>query len=76
MTTIASQFGMTEALEKLGIKAINEGTSTGINNFSSGEILESYSPVDGKLIASVKMSTAEDYEKRFKLLQKLLNHLD
>ncbi len=63
MTTIASQFGMKEALEKLGIKTINEGTSTGINNFSSGEILDSYSPVDGKLIASVKMSTAEDYEK-------------
>lgn len=63
MTTIASQFGMNEALEKLGIKTINEGTSTGLENFSSGEILESYSPVDGKLIASVKTSTAEDYEK-------------
>lgn len=63
MTTIASQFGMNEALEKLGIKSINEGTSTGIENFSSGEILESYSPVDGKLIASVKMSTPQDYEK-------------
>src|SRR6218665_2036285 len=63
MTTIASQFGMKEALEKLGIKTINEGTSTGINNFSSGEILESYSPVDGKLIASVKKSSSEDYEK-------------
>lgn len=66
MTTIASQFGMNEALEKLGIKTINEGTSTGLENFSSGEILESYSPVDGKLIASVKMSTAEDYEKVMK----------
>ncbi|MCC9062688.1 L-piperidine-6-carboxylate dehydrogenase [Flavobacterium piscisymbiosum] len=63
MTTIASQFGMNEALEKLGIKLINEGTSTGIQNFSSGEILDSFSPVDGKLIASVKMSTPEDYEK-------------
>ena len=63
MITIANQFGMKEALEQLGVKAINEGTSTGINNFSSGEILESYSPVDGKLIASVKVSTAADYEK-------------
>ncbi len=63
MTTIASQFGMNEALDKLGIKLINEGTSTGINNFSSGEILDSFSPVDGKLIASVKMSTQEDYKK-------------
>ena len=63
MTTIASQFGMNEALEKLGIKLINEGTSTGIQNFSSGDVLDSFSPVDGKLIASVKMSTPQDYEK-------------
>ena len=63
MTTIASQFGINEALEKLGIKQVNEGTSTGIENFSSGEILDSFSPVDGKLIASVKTSTLEDYEK-------------
>ncbi len=63
MTTIASQFGMNEALEKLGIKLVNEGTSTGVENFSSGEILDSFSPVDGKLIASVKTSTIEDYEK-------------
>ena len=30
MTTIADQFGMKEALAQLGVKAINEGTSTGI----------------------------------------------
>lgn len=63
MTSIAEQFGMKEALAQLGIKPVNEGTSTGIKSFSSGTILESYSPVDGKLIASVKLSTAEDYEK-------------
>ena len=63
MITIADQFGMKEALAQLGVKAINEGTSSGLNYFSSGEILESYSPVDGKLIASVKTSTAADYEK-------------
>lgn len=63
MSTIAQQFGMTEALEILGIKAINEGTSTGANWFSSGEIIESYSPVDGELIAKVKASTEADYEK-------------
>lgn len=63
MTSIAQQFGMTEALKQLGIKEINDGTSTGNQFFSGGEILESYSPVDGKLIASVKSSTAEDYEK-------------
>ncbi len=63
MTTIANQFGMKEALAQLGIKDINEGTSTGLNHFSNGEILESYSPVDGQLIAKVKTSTAADYEK-------------
>jgi len=63
MATIAEQFGMTEALAQLGIKAINDGTSTGQNTFANGELLESYSPVDGQLIAKVKMSTPADYEK-------------
>ncbi|GEP49952.1 aldehyde dehydrogenase [Flavobacterium noncentrifugens] len=63
MATIAEQFGMTEALAQLGIKAINDGTSTGQNTFAGGELLESYSPVDGQLIAKVKMSTPADYEK-------------
>ena len=63
MSTIAKQFGMTEALEILGVKAINEGTSTGNNWFSNGGIFESHSPVDGQLIGKVKASTAADYEK-------------
>jgi len=63
MATTANQFGMTEALQQLGIKEINEGTSTGNSWFSSGEILESYSPVDGQLIGKVKTTTKEDYEK-------------
>jgi aldehyde dehydrogenase (NAD+) len=63
MSTIANQFGMTEALEILGIKPINEGTSTGNYWFSQGEIIESYSPVDGALIAKVKTTTVADYEK-------------
>ena len=63
MTTIATQFGMNEALAQLGIKAVNEGTSTGTQHFASGSLLESYSPVDGQLIASVTTSSAADYEK-------------
>jgi aldehyde dehydrogenase (NAD+) len=63
MATIAEQFGMTEALQQLGVKAINEGTSTGQDNFSNGELLESFSPVDGQLIAKVKTTSADDYEK-------------
>ena len=63
MITIANQFGMKEALTQLGIKEINEGTSTGLQNFSNGAVLESYSPVDGQLIAKVTTSTAADYQK-------------
>ena len=63
MTTIAQQFGMTEALEQLGISTVNSGTSTGTDHFSNGEILNSFSPVDGSLIASVKTTTEADYHK-------------
>ncbi|SHI42743.1 L-piperidine-6-carboxylate dehydrogenase [Flavobacterium terrae] len=66
MSTIANQFGMQEALKALGIKEVNDGTSTGSNSFSSGEIIESYSPVDGQLIGKVKTTTAADYEKVIK----------
>ena len=63
MTETELGFGIKEALDQLGIKEINEGTSTGVNNFSNGDILESYSPVDGELIGKIKTSTAADYEK-------------
>ncbi|MDQ8014668.1 MAG: aldehyde dehydrogenase family protein [Flavobacterium nitrogenifigens] len=63
MTNTELQFGIKEALEQLNIKEVNNGTWTGLNNFSDGEILESYSPVDGKLIGKVKTSSTADYEK-------------
>jgi aldehyde dehydrogenase (NAD+) len=66
MITATDIFGMTEALQQLGINEINDGTSTGVHNFASGEILESYSPVDGQLIGKVRMSTQADYEKAMK----------
>ena len=56
-------FGIQVALKNLGLKKINNGSSTGSDCFSSGELLESYSPVDGKLIGKVKCSTKEDYER-------------
>ncbi|HAO15023.1 MAG TPA: aldehyde dehydrogenase family protein [Tenacibaculum sp.] len=58
-----TDFGIDQAIKELGLKEINEGTSTGSVNFSNGEVIESYSPVDGKLIGKVKTSTKEDYEK-------------
>ncbi|WP_304201045.1 aldehyde dehydrogenase family protein [Flavobacterium alvei] len=66
MTTITNSFGIELALKQLGIKSLNDGSSTGINSFSNGAILESYSPVDGKLIASVKTTSESDYEKVMK----------
>lgn len=56
-------FGIKEALDQLGVKTLNDGTSTGSQWFANGDIIESYSPVNGKLIGKVKSSTKEDYEK-------------
>ena len=50
MNTNSSDFKIQEALDALGVKAINLGTSTGTNSFSNGVSIDSYSPVDGKKI--------------------------
>ena len=63
MSAIATDFGMDKALKTLGLKDINEGTSTGAKNFGSGTIISSYSPVDGQLIGQVKTTSQEDYDK-------------
>ena len=63
MEAVATNFGIQNALKQLGVNDINEGTSTGSNNFSNGEIIESYSPVDGQLIGKVKTTTRADYDK-------------
>ncbi|WOD45143.1 L-piperidine-6-carboxylate dehydrogenase [Hwangdonia lutea] len=63
MRAVITDFGIEETLKTLGIDAVNDGTSTGSNHFSNGEIIESYSPVDGKLIGKVKTTTKADYDK-------------
>ncbi|MUP45018.1 aldehyde dehydrogenase family protein [Gramella sp. BOM4] len=63
MSKIAEEFGIKQALKDLGLNDINNGTSTGTDWFSNGDIIESYSPVDGELIGKVKATTKEDYEK-------------
>lgn len=63
MSTVAKDFGMNEALKILGLSAINEGTSTGQDNFGNGDVIASYSPVDGHLIGKVKTTTKADYDK-------------
>ena len=63
MEAVATDFGIKEALEQLNVSEVNDGTSTGSNWFSNGNIIESYSPVDGQLIGSVKTTTRQDYDK-------------
>ncbi|HMB63297.1 MAG TPA: aldehyde dehydrogenase family protein, partial [Eudoraea sp.] len=63
MSLVGIDFGIDEALAALGIKDVNEGTSTGSNNFSSGLLIESYSPVDGALIGKVRCTSKADFEK-------------
>ncbi len=60
---MANDYGIQDALKQLGIKELNEGTSTGKDFFGNGDIIESYSPVDGKLIGKVSCTTSDDYEK-------------
>lgn len=63
MAEVAVDYGIQKALHQLGIQPMNDGTSTGKKFFSSGEIINSFSPVDGALIAKVKSSSKEDYEQ-------------
>jgi len=63
MSKIDADFGINDALKILGIKDLNQGTSTGSDNFGSGSEISSYSPVDGALIAKVKSTTQADYDK-------------
>jgi len=63
MSAAATDFGMDQAMKILGLKDINEGTSTGSYHFGNGAIIESYSPVDGQLIGKVKSTSQEDYNK-------------
>src|SRR5690606_19757093 len=66
MQATTTSFGIEEALEQLGIKAINKGTSTGSNWFSDSGEFSSSSPVDGKVIAKVTTTSKADYEKVMK----------
>ncbi|HCD53485.1 MAG TPA: aldehyde dehydrogenase family protein, partial [Balneolaceae bacterium] len=50
-------------LKKLGIEGVNPGTSTGTQHFESKEIISSYTPVDGKKIANVSLTTKDQYEE-------------
>jgi aldehyde dehydrogenase (NAD+) len=54
---------MEKTLKTLGLKETNDGCSTGQSWFSNGDVIESYSPVDGKLVGKVKTASKQDYDK-------------
>lgn len=62
--TIAGTFGIPKALKELGIKSVNQGVSTGAKWLvGTGTLIESFSPVDGRLIGKIKTASKADYEK-------------
>lgn len=50
-------------LKKLGIEGVNAGTSTGQKSLESKELLSSFTPTDGERIATVTVTTKEQYEQ-------------
>jgi aldehyde dehydrogenase (NAD+) len=74
MGLVATDFGIKEVLDALGIKEVNPGTSTGSEFFSNGELISSYSPVDGSLIGKVASTTQEDYERVMTTAEKAFSH--
>ena len=51
-------------LQQLGIQPLNQGISTGANNWhGKGALLESKSPVDGHIIGTVHLGGAKDYDQ-------------
>jgi len=58
-------------LKKLGLKQKNNGTSTGLKSTAeSKSYIDSYSPVDGKLIGTVSVTSRAEYNKVIKTSQK------
>jgi aldehyde dehydrogenase (NAD+) len=55
---------MKDRLARLGIKDTNFGISTGLNFWEGkGEKIDSFSPTNDSLIASVNLGTEQDFEK-------------
>ncbi|WP_319481764.1 aldehyde dehydrogenase family protein [Draconibacterium orientale] len=55
---------ISKELKQLGISEVNNGVCTGTEwKTTSGAVVESFSPSDGELIASVNQATAADYHK-------------
>ena len=66
MSQTIQDFGIEKSLANLGIAKENKGVSSGGNYFANGDLLESYSPTDGKLIAKVTTGNSSDYDQIIK----------
>ena len=63
MAETMTDLGIEAILTQLGIEKTNNGASTGGHWFNTrGEVIDSISPVDGSVIASVNSATEVDYE--------------
>ena len=61
--TATSVINIENVLKTLGVEQLNSGASTGnLWLETSGELITSYSPVDGKAIAAVSSAQITDYE--------------
>ncbi len=61
-------------LSKLNLEQKNPGTSTGLKSKSSEQWIDSFSPVDGKLIGSVSVTTREQYDDVVSQAEKAFEH--
>lgn len=67
-------FGIKETLTALGIRSSNVGTSTGAKWYrTTGEPLESFSPVDGKAIGKVQRTDEKTFLKVVEQAQNAFN---
>lgn len=60
---MTKKINLNSILDALDIKQLNYGTSTGSKWTNSNEIINSFSPVDGKKIGSVSITTKEEFEQ-------------
>ncbi len=61
---LKDKYNIRETLDLLGIKETNNGACTGAVWLETrGDVLESFSPSDGQLIAKIAQATWDDYEK-------------
>jgi aldehyde dehydrogenase (NAD+) len=68
--TLQATSQIEEVLQQLGIKKENSGAAVGPHWFATrGQKIESYSPVDGQLIASVTEASSVEYEAIVKKAQ-------